>query len=243
MDTFGVQPDKITYNSLMTGWIQTKAPEAAEKVQSLLDDLNRKHEAGHKALNPDLQVFSTIITAWGRSLTEHGNRAAPTKAQAVYDNMITRFKLYGAKHLKPDLAILNAILFVWGQAGEPEMAKNIFSREMRLYRVTPNHFSYSSMITAWYRSGRADTAEHIQALYDDMMRKYMAGDANLKPDPRLCDVVIRSWCKSSIPDAKSKAKRFFHSILEAHGRGYLDESRIRSWRKLIEEGRIGRKPH
>jgi pentatricopeptide repeat protein len=82
----GIKPDSITYSAVLVGWSRTRHPEAADRMQLLYDEMQRKHLAGDFQVKPNASVFDFLLTAW----LESARKDKISKAEAVFKDMLAR---------------------------------------------------------------------------------------------------------------------------------------------------------
>ncbi len=109
----GVKADVVAYNGVMNAWCQSQAHGAAEKAQSLFDELVQKYKQGDRTFKPDTACYNTLISGWGLS----GDAAGALKAQALFDEMLQ------IPH-GPNVATYNALIDAWAKSGMPDKAKD-----------------------------------------------------------------------------------------------------------------------
>jgi pentatricopeptide repeat protein len=88
----GIQPDVVSYNTVMTAWSRTRLPEAGSRVESLL----------HKMAVPaDAMTFSILLRAVVKS-----NGSSETKEQLA-EAIIQQMKVHGFEPTARDLKLLS----------------------------------------------------------------------------------------------------------------------------------------
>jgi trimethylamine:corrinoid methyltransferase-like protein len=104
-----------------------------------------------------------------------------------------------------------------------------------LVGVKPDVISYSTVMTAWTRSGHPDKAQRAQLLYDEMIQKYKAGDKGVKPGPPAFEVLISAWCESGQPDAIQKAQVVLDDMLARFRSGEVElEPSVEKLRAMMD---------
>jgi hypothetical protein len=89
-----VQPDTISYTSVIQAWSQSGSAEAPERAQALLDDMEKSYRSQQQQqpqeqsndtatrckLQPDVRLYATIMNLFAKS-------RRPEQAQALYDKL------------------------------------------------------------------------------------------------------------------------------------------------------------
>jgi pentatricopeptide repeat protein len=206
----GVKPNIISYNSVMDAWARSKYPYAALRAQALFDEILKLYQDGDQDMKPNCQSFGIIITAWGRTKSRNG----ASKAQSLFDDMMAFYRS-GDTDLEPNVVHYNALIDAWARAGAPERADQIF-RDMdtsTIAGIRPNIISYNAVMNAWSRSSKPDAVHRTQALFDELMQKYEAGDRTMKPDLHTFGTLITAWGRSKHKDSAYKAQAVFDNLL------------------------------
>jgi pentatricopeptide repeat protein len=160
-----------------------------------------------------------MITAWGRSKGKDG----AAKAQALFDDMLARHKS-GDIDLRPGVVEYTALIDAWARAGAPERAEQIL-RDMDSsgnVGVKPNVISYTAVMNAWSRSGKSDAAHRTQALFNELMQKFEAGERAKKPDLHTFGTLITAWGRSKHTNSAYQAQAVFDKLLWFYRSGDQD---------------------
>ena len=150
----GVEPNFITYNTLIKCWARSGSPEAGERAESILSFMNG--ELGRNYL------FNPI------------SRAARWNSDIVRPNVVTWNATMDcwSKSGAPDGAARAEKLLMMMLDNPPGADGPIH----------PNAISFATAIYAWSKSPDEDRAERAAALLDKMKEMYhFAGDDSLKP--------------------------------------------------------------
>jgi pentatricopeptide repeat protein len=79
MKADGVEPDIVTYTSMMDAHAKSKSPQKAEKVlYQLLDQIADSNDVGVSAVTCD-----TILNAWA----QHGTKEGAERAQSILQKL------------------------------------------------------------------------------------------------------------------------------------------------------------
>lgn len=150
----GVEPNIITYNTLIKCWARSVSPEAGERAESILSFMNGKlgrnylfnpisREARWNSdiVRPNVVTWNATMDCWSKSGAPDGAARAEKLLMMMLDN--------------------------------PPGADG---------PIHPNAISFATAIYAWSKSLDEDRAEKAAALLDKMKEMYQfAGDDSLKP--------------------------------------------------------------
>ena len=174
-----VEPDLVTYNSVINAWSKSGLRDAGEKSQVLLQ---RMEELG---LKPDTISFNAAISAWANS----NDPSAGERAELLLQKML---ELYQADHVnvKPDTTSFNSAIAAWTNcrsAFSANKAEAILRRMLELSKqgndnMHPDTITYNSVIDAWAKSGDPSAGKKAESLLSEMLEQYNTGDEDVKPD-------------------------------------------------------------
>jgi pentatricopeptide repeat protein len=169
-------------------------------------------------MKPNLHTFGTMITAWGRSK----RRDSAVEAQAVFDDLMTLYRS-GDRELKPGIVIYNALIDAWAKSGSVERAEQILrDLDSNPPSVKPNVITYGAIVKGWSVSGHSKAADRVQSLYDEMKRKYQAGDQSVKPNERILELVVSTWLRSPRSDRMVKLRGVLDDVQERYKSGEVE---------------------
>lgn len=218
---FELEPNLISYNSVLYAHAIAREPEAAELLlkdmiassspQLLLDD-DIKDIWANRTLTPkpDTNSFNTVLLAWARSNQWNKSKqrylkSACTKAEELLWHMKN---LHGAgnKLVEPDIYSYTLVLQALSQSRRPGAA----NRAMKLFRnmeclskqegkekLSPNTVTYTNVITSLCHSGSPQAAMQAQELLEDMLDRYEKEGENCIciPDTVAFTAVITCWAR------------------------------------------------
>ena len=135
----------------------------------------------------------------------------------------------------------------WAKSKEPlawKKAENILARMIARYKATgdedlsPNAFSYVSLINAYANSGDPQAAQEAEDTLKWMYKEYRAGRRDLKPNAKIVTRVIDGYKNSGREDAGQKAEAMLDWLLEKYAvandddfapNGYTFSAVISAW--------------
>jgi pentatricopeptide repeat protein len=84
--------------------------------------------------------------------------------------------------------------------------------------MKPSNFTYGTIMDAWGRIAKSDPEGPIraQALFDDMIRRYDAGDGKLKPNTYNYNALLTAWARSTHPEAGKRSLAILNEMEERH---------------------------
>ena len=82
--------------------------------------------------------------------------------------------------------------------------------------IKPNSYCYATVLNVWARSRAPEAPVRAQALFDEMLDNYKAGDMSLRPSSAAYAALMTVWSRSSRPDAPLKALAVLNEMQERH---------------------------
>jgi pentatricopeptide repeat protein len=198
--------DSEAYSNAILAWSKSNVPGSSRRGHQLLMELIEKYESGSlKEGEPPLIAFNGVITAFGRE-------GRPDEAEQVL-NLIQRIRPT-CKTLTPDAVSYNSVIHAYLRSPLPSdqslgkvlnLVRYMEDNSVEQPAISPNSFTYATVLKCWVRSGRDDSAEHADALLQKIDRAWKRGDRSVEPNNRVFNMVINAYAKSENRLAASRA--------------------------------------
>jgi pentatricopeptide repeat protein len=206
-----VRPDHNTYERVMRCCLRSKRPGTDVAMQNLLQDMLKQYNPRFpNALRPGRIHYQLVISAWA----ERGNAR---KAEAILDEMKSRYEETGSTDYKPVGKVCAAVLKALLRCQEPsapDRAEVILNEMLRRYEKDgdtewlPSDHCYTSIIAIWASSGRRDGATKAQAVFDSM--------TGVRPTKFHYGALIHAWIKAGSID---KAEAILRRMVDDYNEG------------------------
>jgi pentatricopeptide repeat protein len=189
--TVTTKPDVQSFTSILAGWARIGTIEAAERADELLQMMQRPEIN----IEPNVETYGSCIHCWARVAAGTATMSPRnSNNNNNYNNNNNR-----------------------NQEKAVKRAEELF-HEMRVDRkIQPNVFSYTGLLNAYGRSGRAEKAhEFLEAC----LHEYdTTGNPRMKPTAVTFTAILNAWSKvaTSIPDAADKAHSLLRRMKEEYG--------------------------
>ena len=221
-ETEGLEPNTIVINSVMSAWVKSKNPGAANRTAELLQSMEQS-----STYAPDLFSYNTHLHA----LSIHAKR--PGYAQQAYDVLheMERRSEAGETHLTPNLFSYNLVIDAWSKADDYDAAWNavkILRYLIGKERPRPDTFSFNQVLSALSKSTRAGAAQLAERLLQYMVDGYRLKMQSARPDVVGYTSVIVALARSGEQDAADRAEGLLSQMksLYAAGEHYLKPTRV-----------------
>lgn len=180
-----VKPNVRSYATVMDAYARVGTVQAAERVESLREELEMRFEDyGDMALEPNQFLYNTVLSAWAN---------ARQPAQCV--ERLREFPLV------PNRISYNIVLDSLSKAKKAEAAEKL----LYSMKAEPGPRSYGSVMDAWARCGRPDKSHKF---LQEMLEK------NLEPTTISFSIVIHAYAKSKHADKAQMAYKVFEQMKE-----------------------------
>ena len=188
-----VEPNRVTYNSVINAWSKSGLQNAGEKAEALLQ---RMEELGLKL---GTISFNSVISAWANS----NDPTAGQRAELLLRRML-ELSRQGNDDMHPNTITYNSVIDAWAKSGDlsaGKKAESLLSEMAKQYNTgngdtKPDTLSYSSAITAWANSRDPNAGTHAEALLKRMEEQYKMGNRDVKPNTLSYSSVITAWANS-----------------------------------------------
>lgn len=217
-------------SSISDRWMDTDSKvEIAREADLLLERAETRHRHSHRAeVKPTTITYANVLKAWA-------NAERAKDAERILEKMIklSENPSDSASHVKPNLICFNTVVDAWAKTKDKQGADNALRLMEKMeelskledYRdIYPDTITYSSVISAFARSGREDAGCHAEELLERSINLYHEGKANLRPDSMTFCSVLDALAKQSqfdykFPSRKSsieRAEEVFERMKQMH---------------------------
>ena len=193
-----LQPDRISFTTVMDAWSRSGLPEAVVKTQNLLERLQCiAARDSNPLLQPDVVTYTSVI------------HSAPTFEEAcmLLQQMWERYDA-GSSTVQPNRRTYASVMNKARTRDQVLHAETLL-HAMRTRHVDPTSITYNTILNAWSKSGAYDAPERIEAWLECMERDY----APLL-DSGSYNVAITTWAKSGRPDAVPCVERLVDRMFD-----------------------------
>lgn len=213
MDSAGVAPDTITFNTLMQVW---SAVGNAERCENILDRMREMPE-----IRPGPETLCTVLAPWSQSpsLTIGDNRA-----EFVLKKL---YQMQESLGITANVACYNLILDCLGKSSKKDaclLVEDLLHEMERLaaqsgeHSLWPNTFSFTSVLNAFADAGYAESAEVI--LENNIMEHVKTNNGRMKPNVVGLNIALKAWAqkcrKWPSPEAPARAEALIHRMRHLH---------------------------
>lgn len=167
-------------------------PGVAQKAEGTLLMMLKESRNGNRDLQPNRFTYNSVIDAWARSRDE----VAPSHAFRVLQLLLQDQKA------NPDAFSFNQVLTTFARSqlpGAAVRAEKLLkdwqdAHDRGLIAAKPACIGYTSVISAWARSGDAERAEQLLQYME--LRAATKRDGSLRPNTITYNAVIDAWARS-----------------------------------------------
>ncbi|VEU34754.1 unnamed protein product [Pseudo-nitzschia multistriata] len=185
--TTTTKPDVQSFTSVLAGWARVGTFEAAERAEELLRTMQRP-DVG---IRPNVESFGACIHGWARVASGTHPR--------------------GSREHKRHIASGKQ-----QQAEAVKRAEALFHEMREEHNIQPDVYSYTGLVNAYGRSGRAETAhKFLEACLGEYDR---TKDPRMKPTVVTFTAILNAWSKASRdPLAAERAHQLLRRMKNDYG--------------------------
>jgi pentatricopeptide repeat protein len=153
------KPDVFCYTCVLHCWADSHRDDAVERATSLFRLMMERYEEGEKDLKPDNVVYSNLINVYIRAANDRNKAALLDRVEGIFWEMVEAH-LQGNKKAAPSRRNFNTLLAAWSKESGPKYALKAEAliaswqalNKQKKVVETPDSYSYSLMLKAWYVS-------------------------------------------------------------------------------------------
>ncbi|KAL7485059.1 hypothetical protein ACHAW6_010658 [Cyclotella cf. meneghiniana] len=197
-DSLLPRPNTRCFNAVLLAYANGRESGGGRRALELLRFMERLHSEGYEDVRPDSYTLNIVMKA----LTNCGENGAAQKASQILRRMEESFSM-GDTRLKPDLLSYNIVLDAFAKNGDALAAEALLNQMYeRVFKSggivkPPNAHSYTAVLSAWARcEDKVMAVKRAEELFNDLERKYAAGETDVRADTSVYNALINCWAKS-----------------------------------------------
>jgi pentatricopeptide repeat protein len=243
-----LQPDVISYNSVIDSWGRSNEKGSAARAESILNAM-KEYE-----VEPDIISYTGVVFAHTRSdeaksadnalrILESVEESNLASNEFVYNAVLDAFAKSRQKDkVKKADALLskmiskglannvsfNAVLNCYAKSatsGAGSSAEALLERMEQSDEYKPDVISYTCVIDALTKSRNENAAERAQKILERMLKFANEGDVTVQPNAITYNTVINTWASSGRPDAAEKAEELLKRMEKIYESGECKKAR------------------
>jgi hypothetical protein len=219
----GVEPDMVSYSTVVGALARTNDPEDARKAEKLLKHVEVGYRAGNTNLEVDTILYNCVIGCLAKSNANGSYR----RARAVLDRQI-QLNENGCEQCRPDVYSFTSVIGACAmETKERSKAFRVAVATFQQLRhneeyATPNHVTYGSMLKCCAR---------LLPSADPLRRKWVRKIFNMAVNNGCVgDMVLSRLREAATPDVY---KELMNGV-DRHDLPY-------EWTRNVQEKRVARK--
>lgn len=219
-----VDPDRISFSTLLSAYSTVKNKTAAARADMLLSQMHELYEAGYEAVKPDVISYTIVMNC-------HAKFGQGEKAETLLRKLIQMHRDTGDPDYMADLPTHNTVLLAWARSKEPERADRFLRFMYEEAAIKPDERSFNIVISAWAKVGAAEKAEEILTRMHEL---YMAGQLQTRPTTVTYNTVLDSWSKSNQRHAWKRSTKILDHMNELYHAGdSVVKPNERTWNAVL----------
>jgi pentatricopeptide repeat protein len=203
-DDNSVEPDRISFTTLLSAYSNLKHPQAAVRAETLLSQMHELYEAGYESLKPNMISYTIVMDC-------HAKLGQGEQAEALLRKLVQMHTKTDDPDYMADLTTYNSVLLAWARSNQPERADRFLRFVYEEATVKPDERSFNIVLSAWAKVGAAQKAEDILTRMHEL---YMDGKLETRPTTVTYNTVLDSWSKSNQKDAWKRSTKILDHMAE-----------------------------
>jgi len=198
------------FNIAIAAWANSDRPKAVNRAHSIFRKM-AKYE-----LWPDTVSYNSLMLAYARS--SNPNLDSISEVDNLLKEMVKRYS-EGDLSARPDEYTYSTVLLNYSRSSDPRAMKLADEAvvEMEESGIRRNSAMYNTLMIGWSRQNNVNRAE---ALFQEMLNGFKAGDISLKPHYPAYITRLRAWVNAGNPEM---AVRVLNEIIDCADSGLLDQ--------------------
>jgi len=208
MVAIGIDPDVVSYSSLIWAWARSKSRHSVQTTLDLLQRMLQEWETGNTSVKPNHVTFNGVLWAMLHSGVDGDLAKASTivrqmealgikKTAAIYTTLMN----LELKRCRPDRVefVIEEMksAFEAGDSSLEPFARNVFVTHLQ----------------AWSKAGNPEKTESV-------LSEWIVNERAPKPTTQDFNAVLQAWLRSKRPNAAEKAEAGLaqmKQMVESHG--------------------------
>ena len=204
----GVMPDRFSFTAVLNTYQRNPVPGSAARADAIVRQMQRLYLAGKIEDPPDTYHFTILLTCWSKS-KEH---VAAHRCRQILDYMLQQWRA-GSGNTKPTTRSYNAVIEVYGRSKNVEEAgallDHLITASEKDPSLSPDAFSFRSVIAAWTRSRRRDAGRRAIEVLDKYL-EFRPESVDSKPFALIIEWFSR---RRDLPDSALNAETLLDRMI------------------------------
>ena len=205
MKSMNVEPDVVTYNSLITAWSRNETVHSTKAVLDLFEKVEKQWRDGDALAKPNVRTYNAVIWALGKS-----------RDIKFLDRAERLFRSCDSMDIERDVPLYTSLMSGWMWHSRSDKVEALFQEMKEEYcagneSLKPQVEAYTVRLHAWSKAG--NPAKTSEALNDWIV----AGETEQftdMPGTQAFTAVLVAWLRSDLPDAAEKAHRGLRQMMD-----------------------------
>lgn len=233
-----VQPDRYTYSDIIQAWSRSNDMQAPTRIEVLVRQLqklyhsppcdqNNGDNSNNNMCNERFKPTEAAYVGWivalsNINLNSPANDGAD-RAEKVLWEILERAE---EDQFWPSRVVYNAAIHAWARRGNAPRAEALLRHMCQSYIEGTNQYcmpdtkTFSTVITAWAKSGAADAPIKAENLMKLMQEFHIQTNLDIvKPNVVSLASVLNCWAKSDFPHGPERAEAILRHMQQRYHSG------------------------
>lgn len=220
----GVEPDPISFSTVLLAYTKQETMEAMGKAETLLNQMQELYFAGMDTAKPNLVAFTTVIHGFALI-------GQPEPAEPLLNRLSELYSATLDPDFEPDITVYNSVMMAWSNAGQPDRAEEFLRKMLDHGTVEPNDKSYHAVLNGWAKAGRPDEAEALLYFMHQLCIDHVQA---CPPTTRSYNIALDAWARSKRPQAWQRALELLQHMEDLYDNGHEElRPSVLTWNSVL----------
>ena len=202
-----VQPDSITYASVIDCYSKSNLPDAGKKAEIILNRMIQRYDEDNRRARPTVYAFTSCIDCYAKS----SDPESPLRAQNILNRMES------STYAKPNTITLTSLMEAWVNSNNKDSyahAEKLLERmETSNRNLQPNVVSYTLYLKALRKCEDKNFAvSKAEEVLNKMIIASNNGKRNMRPNRATLNAAYAIFSQNSAKKARHKIEKFKEQI-------------------------------
>ena len=199
-----VEPDRISFTTLLKAYSTWDHSEAFGRAQMLLSQMHELYEGGYESAKPNVISYTVVMNLCAK-------QGKGQHAEELLKRLIEIHAETNDSDFMADITTYNTVLLAWAKSNQPDRADQFLRFMYEGSEVQPNERSFNTILSAWAKVGASEKAEEILTRMHEF---YIDGELDTRPTVVAYNTVLDSWARSKNRNAWKRCINILDHMME-----------------------------
>jgi len=214
----GVKPDLFSWAAVLNAYQRNSEPGSAARADSIVRQMQRLYLAGDIEQGPDVFHFTILCSCWAKSR----ERIAARRCKQILHYMLQQSKA-GNERCTPNVRTYNSVIDAHARSKDVEEAEalldHLISACANDSSLTPDSYSFQSVISGWTRSRRRDGGKRAEKVLEKLL-VFQRNHPEIIINSRSFSHIINYYSRKNQLECAMRAESLLNRMIELYEEGF-----------------------